>query len=145
MDDITQFDPELVKGATVTLHGQQALTYVRSRWDLEDSTNLHRMERQQQYLQALGEALRKKMESDEDFANSIVLEVLSSIESDCTVNKLSELVQTVNIFEPIEIITIDGESVLGQVSDQGTQFMEYYVNEEDLKQKVLSLFFEKTE
>ncbi|MBQ8994938.1 MAG: LCP family protein [Oscillospiraceae bacterium] len=144
MDDLTQFDAELVKGSTVTLHGAQALIYVRQRYDLEDNTNLHRMERQQQYLQALGQVLRQRIQANDNFVDSMLLDVLSSIETDCSLNKLSELIQKVDLFEPLEILTIDGENVVGEATDITPEFMEFYINEEDLKQKVLSLFYEKT-
>ena len=48
LDDFSGIDDSLVQGETVTLKGQQALTYVRSRGGMEDSSNLHRMERQRQ-------------------------------------------------------------------------------------------------
>ena len=44
MDDFTELDESFVKDAVVTLKGEQALTYVRARSSLEDSSNLHRME-----------------------------------------------------------------------------------------------------
>ena len=37
----------------MTLQGEQALRYVRTRYGLEDSTNSTRMARQQQYINAL--------------------------------------------------------------------------------------------
>ncbi|MCD7783979.1 MAG: LCP family protein [Oscillospiraceae bacterium] len=46
---------DIIEGETVTLMGENALLYVRTRMGLEDSSNLHRMERQEQYLKALME------------------------------------------------------------------------------------------
>ena len=46
MDDFSSIDSTLVQGETVTLMGNHALTYVRTRGGLEDSSNLRRMERQ---------------------------------------------------------------------------------------------------
>ena len=38
--DFSAIDPTLVEGETITLYGDQALTYVRSRYNIDDETNL---------------------------------------------------------------------------------------------------------
>ena len=58
--DFSAIDPTLVEGETVTMYGDQALTYVRSRYNIDDETNLARMARQRQYLAALEEKLRSR-------------------------------------------------------------------------------------
>ena len=75
LDDFSGIDDTLVQGETVTLKGQQALTYVRSRGGLEDSTNLHRMERQRQYLSALQGQLSSKAQSDDGFTLEALLQL----------------------------------------------------------------------
>ena len=65
LDDMTSADPALEKGAEVTLQGKQALTYVRTRRGLDDSTNLHRMERQRQYMGELYKGLINKLRAYE--------------------------------------------------------------------------------
>ena len=64
---------ELVKGEKVTLKGDQALLYVRSRKGLEDSSNSARMERQRQYLSALREKMSDCAENDANFYASFRL------------------------------------------------------------------------
>ena len=44
----------------VTLDGEKALTYVRSRHHIDDQTNIARMARQRQFLAALEEKLRQQ-------------------------------------------------------------------------------------
>ena len=58
--DFSAIDPTLVEGETVTLYGDQALTYVRSRYNIDDETNIARMARQRQFLAALEEKLRQQ-------------------------------------------------------------------------------------
>ena len=53
LDDFSGIDDTLIKGETVTLHGDHALTYVRERYGLEDSSNSTRMVRQRQYMTAV--------------------------------------------------------------------------------------------
>ncbi len=55
--------------------GNHALTYVRTRGGLEDSSNLRRMERQRQYLIALQKKLTEKADSDAWFATNAILQV----------------------------------------------------------------------
>ena len=50
--DLTSVDPDLKEGANVTLLGDQAETYVRTREHEPLDANLERMRRQQQYITA---------------------------------------------------------------------------------------------
>ena len=61
--DFSAVDPSLQEGTVVTLQGDQALTFVRTRKNVDDQTNLSRMARQRQYLAAL----QKQMEKQEYF------------------------------------------------------------------------------
>lgn len=136
MDDFSAVDPELVQGKTMTLTGDHALHYVRYRHGLPDSTNLHRMERQRQYMNALYEQIKKCIAEDDDFLSKTIFKVSSYLQSDYTVNQLNALAEdlekcTVNPFR-----TIDGESVLGE------EFMEFYVDEDSLNQVISDLFYE---
>lgn len=48
-DDFSSIDPAMTKGTTLTLHGNQAETFVRSRMTVGDGTNASRMECQSVY------------------------------------------------------------------------------------------------
>lgn len=48
-DDFSSIDPAMAKGTTLTLHGDQAETFVRSRMTVGDGTNASRMERQEAF------------------------------------------------------------------------------------------------
>ena len=77
LDDFTNVDPTLIKGETVTLRGEHALVYVRARAGLEDSTNVHRMERQRQFMLALYEKTLDTMSNDKSFAErSVTLSII---------------------------------------------------------------------
>lgn len=139
LDDLTSVDEELVEGATVTLQGSQALTYVRTRMGLENSTNLARMKRQQQYLEALLTQARSAMAEDTEFSTTALLELSSYIVSDCTVNELSEFSELIADYEYRDVYEIDGEAIVGE------EYMEYYVDEEALQELVISLFYTEVE
>lgn len=139
LDDFGAMDETLVKGNTVTLQGQQALTYVRTRQGLEDSSNLHRMKRQRQYLEALQMKLFEKMEEEEGFLLSSLLQINSYMVSDCSVEQLSDLVRAIQGCGRREYLTLEGEA------KQGDIYMEFYVDEDALQEMVMERFYEKAE
>lgn len=136
LDDFSGIDDSLVQGETVTLQGQQALTYVRSRGGLEDSTNLHRMERQRQYLAGLQEQVKKAAQSDSNFSLDALLQVNEYMVSDCTVNQLSDLINSMVTYEIEDIRTTQGEAQVGE------EYMEFTVDEDALQQLVLEVFYD---
>lgn len=139
MDDLSQLDPALVPGETVTLTGQQALTYVRARQGLEDSSNLRRMERQRQYMRALNEQLLHKTEQDGEFALNSLPVLSEHMVSDCTVEQLSTYADLLEAYGMSEFVELPGRAVQGQVH------MEYHVDEAALQTMVVELFYELTE
>lgn len=139
MDDLTKLDPALIQGETVTLKGRQALTYVQVRMGLDDPTNLHRMERQRQYLEALQEQLLSRADADGEFAMSALLELSAYMVSDCSVEKLSDLAGALGACGAAEYRTLEGEPVRGE------KHMEYRVDEAAARELVMELFYEPAE
>jgi len=135
LDDFTALDDTFIRDAVVTLTGQQALTYVRARGELEDSSNLSRMERQSQYIRALIEAFSAS-ESNEEHSFETLLAVNEYMVSDCTIEQLSTLVEKLKGYTCSETLTLSGEAV------QGYEYMEYHIDEAAAQQTVLELFFE---
>ena len=139
MDDMTSVAPSLVQGKDVTLRGELALKYVRSRGGLEDSTNRHRMERQRQYMNALYGMLSTRYAADSEFGLQALLKVSDYMISDCTISTLSNLLEETGGYRFVGIDTIEGESVVGD------QHMEFYPDEEKLQQLIIDLFYEPLE
>lgn len=139
LDDLTSVDPALEQGATVTLSGTQALTYVRSRYGLEDPTNIDRMQRQKQYLEALYERARQCMAADEDFVSQAALTMTDYLVSDCSGNKLETMLSRFAENRLETIYSPEGRSVAGE------QFMEFYPDAASLERIVIDCFYEKEE
>lgn len=137
MDDLTAVDPELVKGERVRLTGDQALTYVRARGGLEDSSNLHRMERQRQYVSALLEKMRQRSAAGQPITAKEFLEISQYVQSDLTVTQMEHLSTDLAEITFAPITTIDGKAVKGE------EFMEFYVDEAALERTVMSLFYQQ--
>lgn len=139
LDDFSGIDDTLVQGETVTLKGQQALTYVRSRGGLEDSSNLHRMERQRQYLSALQQQLKQVSQQDSGFTLDALLQLNEYMVSDCTVDQLSDLGDSLAAYQVSDILTTPGDA------QEGEEFMEFTVDEAALQQLVMDVFYEPVE
>lgn len=139
MDDFGSIDPTLKQGETVTLMGQQALTYIRSRMGMEDSTNVHRMERQKQYLEALQDQFLGRTDVDEEFILRTVMELNPYMTSDCTVEQLSALAQTLQEDGVSRYLDVEGETV------QGEDHAEFRVDEASLQALVMEEFYRLVE
>jgi len=135
-DDFSDVDETLIQGETVVLNGEQALHFVRSRQNVDDGSNLSRMERQRTYITALYEAVKDCSEADEDFYADTMMEIADYLVSDLTVHQMSDLGEIIEAYGVSEIRTLEGEAVRGE------EFMEFYVDESALQQTVVELFYE---
>lgn len=138
LDDLSGVDETLVKGERVLLKGQQALTYVRARRGIEDSSNLRRMKRQQQYLSVLQGNLLQKAE-EEGFIDTALPALQPYLESDCSVEELLGFIEMLKDCGGVDIyLTIPGKAV------EGEKYMEYHADEEALRELVIEVFYEQT-
>lgn len=137
LDDFGDVDKSLVKGRKVTLMGEQALRYVRSRYGMDDSTNSNRMIRQRQYLKALYSKVLSRAESDENFVVETSLKMSDYIVSDCSVNRLQQMFDKFSSYEFIGIVPLEGEYKVGE------EFMEFYPFEDSVKKTVVDILCEK--
>lgn len=139
LDDLTPVDSSLVKGSEVTLQGNQALTYIRSRGELDNSTNTERMKRQRQYLRALFEKAQAKNALDSSFALQTVLDLSPYMITDYSLNQMNDLFTAIGTYTFTDIYTIEGEAVAGN------EYMEFYTDEDALRALVVSLFYDPIE
>jgi len=132
--DFSAIDPSLVQGETITLTGDKALTYVRSRWGVDDETNLARMARQRQYLTALEEKLQQQ---DAEFAAKAYDALSDYMVTDIGSKTASKVGEKLKQYTQLELLTIDGENL---VEDE---HWAYHLDEDSLQQTILQLFYEK--
>jgi len=140
LDDFTGIDDTLIKGEKVTLMGEHALNYVRTRKGLDDSSNSSRMIRQQQYIKAMYEKFQYCVSNDEEFIVDATLKMSDYIISDRSVTRLQELAEKFNSYEFVDISSIEGESKLGE-----NNFIEFYADEGSIKKIVIELFYKPKE
>lgn len=139
LDDFSDVESTLVKGETVTLTGDLALTYIRTRAGMEDPTNSARMRRQKQYMEALYAQTQIAVESDNAFYARVAQSLSGSMVSDCSGNKLEILFNRIARYQPGGILEIAGESKMGD------QFLEFHPDENSIVQIVIDCFYRERE
>ncbi len=135
LDDFSGIDDTLVMGREVTLKGEHALNYVRSRQGLDDSTNNRRMERQRQYLDALYRKTVECLENDEDFIVESASKLTTDLISDCSANRLQSLAEKIANYKFIGIHDIEGKTVMGE------EYVEFHPDADAIKKTVVELFY----
>ena len=136
LDDFTSLYPDMKEGETVTLTGEQALSYVRARKGLEDPSNARRMARQKQYLDALYERSRQCVQEQEGFVATVALTMKQYLVKNCPDSKLEDLMVRLAEQPLDDILSPDGELI------QGEEFMEFYPDPDELTQIVIDCFYE---
>ncbi len=133
-EDFSNVDPTITKGY-VTLRGEQAINYIRTRKGVGDQLNISRIDRQKDYIQGFMEALQKTLEADETFLTNLQSQLAPYLVSDCSVNTIGGMLSRFKGFEIREIVTPEGENVLGK------EYYEFHVDEEKLDALILRLFY----
>ncbi len=133
-DDFSDVDPTITMGE-ITLYGEQAINYVRTRKDVGDQKNITRMERQQEYVQNFMEAFQKCSQTDSTFLIGVLQDVSDYIVTNCSVTTLSGILERYSDYAIGEVVTPAGENVMGET------YFEFYADEEALDELVLRLFY----
>lgn len=135
LDDFSGIDDTLIKGQRVTLKGEQALTYIRARQNVGDSTNTGRMKRQAQYIEALYEKIEVRADESQEFLKDVSLEVAEHMISDRSVTQLQGIAEKIRSYEFTGIHDIQGTTIRGE------EFMEFHPNEDALKELIVDMFY----
>ena len=136
-DDLTSVDAALVQGETVTLMGEHAMHFVHARRDVGDGTNIARMRRHRTYLRGFEQQLRASMADDPEFVLKLYASLKDYLVTDISSGVLSRAAQQCLQYENGGTLTIEGES------RQGEKLMEFYPDEDALRELVLDLFYEE--
>ena len=133
-EDIPALGPEYVRGASVTLKGQEALRFVRWRdTNLVDSNN-PRMSRHRLYLQAFTVAAREAMAANEDLATKLFKAAEPFLCTDLSVEQIADISTALRDYTILPAVTPDGQYVMGE------DYAEFYVDEASLAQCVKNTF-----
>lgn len=132
-EDYTEIDPAFEKGKTITLNGKQAEKYIRYRDKYLIGGNDLRMQRQAQYIPALFNSLQKISDESDEKLEKKFESVMDYMVTDLTAEELVELLRM--DWEMEDIVSVPGESVKGE------KYEEFYVNEEELENLLIKLFY----
>ena len=132
-------DPAFVEGAIIKLQGNQAETFVRARMQLDDDSNIFRMQRQEIFMKAWKEQAKAKMNEESGFPVKMVLALSNYMTSDMTANALSTLANQLKEYKDLGTLTTTGETL---EEGDGRLFREFHVDKDDLHKKVIELFYE---
>ncbi len=133
-DDFSEVDSELPMG-TVTLRGQQAISFVQSRKGVGSQLNLSRMERQEEYMEGFMRSFKESINAESTFIVSTYAEISPYIVTDCSATVISTLSDRYADYELKEVMSLAGENHLGE------QYYEFHVDEDALLELRLKLLY----
>lgn len=139
LEDLTNVDASLVKGQTVTLMGDQAETYVRTRDTSILESNSLRMERQKQYMNAFLSKALGAVKSNPSLTLSLYNDAADYMVTDLGASEVTHLatIMVQNGITGGEILGIEGELTQGEV------YAEFRPDDEKLYQLILSVFYKE--
>lgn len=138
LSSMGKYKADLKKGETVTLNGDEAYVYLRSRDTSEFDSATMRLQRQMQYMSAF------MIKAKESMGGSVskVMDVYDSIEkylvSSIDFAKLAEETMQYG-FDSSNMYSIPGETVMGG------DYEEYHVDEDALYEMIIDIFYEAVE
>lgn len=134
--DFSGIDDSMELGSQVVLNGKQAVTFLRSRMGVDDGTNLARMSRHRQYLDAL---IQKLLNEDE----SSILKAYSSAEdyivSNMSSGSISALAEKLQRYEQQPMLTVEGTPTVAGGANA------YEMDKVSLQNTILTLLYQKRE
>lgn len=136
-DDFSALDPAMTPGTTLTLRGNQAEIFVRSRQNIGVGTNEARMARQQQYIAQLALQLDEKLQADQNFIGTLYDALMPYLITSLSRGTLINQAWTSRNYERT-LMKLEGTH---QVGADG--FMQFYADEAALQRIVLELFYQK--
>ncbi len=133
-EDFSDVDPSITMGE-ITLHGQQAINFVRTRKEVGDQLNISRMERQKEYMRGFTEALNRKLSENSTFTLSVYEEISPYIVTDMSTTVFSSMLQRYGTYNCVQIVSPEGENVLSEA------YYEFHLDKEKLDNLILEMFY----
>ena len=142
LQDMTTINEAWTKGAVITLDKSNALQYVRTRYGLDESSNAVRMQRQQQFLEALFnksvDAIGNDREFVENFFSSDIMDNLEATQ----LTRIESIAKNLPDYKYTGVYELEGESKIVSASgDQ--QNIEFTASEESIKESIINLYYEQ--
>ncbi len=136
--NVKGFNVKFTKGDVVTLYGNEAFWYVKYRnTEVFDSAS-SRLARQKQYIAAFGTKAKQKALEDIRIAADLYTLMQAYTTTDMDINSFTYLASEASgyTFSMDNIYSLQGETVMG------TDYEEFYADEEALEDLIIQLFYE---
>lgn len=136
VDDFSALDASMTPGTTLTLTGEQAEVYVRSRRNVGVGTNEARMERQQNYISLLSAKLDGRLGESREETGALYDTLEPYLTTDMSRGRLINMLWEARDYTDAPVIEMEG------VYETGADgFMEFHADDGALKDMVLKLFY----
>ena len=142
LEDVKSGSNTVIKeGEEVHLEGDLAFAYIHNRDTKEFGSADHRLERQKQFITTYLQKVKQKTKQDISFPISVYQKIATQTVTDLTVDEMTYLVSIAKdySFDENYLYTLKGET------KQGDVFEEFYVDETDLFELILKVFYEPVE
>ena len=136
-EDFSSLDPQMVKGATITLQGKQAETFVRGRTGVGDGTNAARMRRQKAFMQKAADLIAEGLERDPNYAGTLLDSLSSHITMNITRGWLINKAYESGGYMRTDMQTLAGSHTIG-----ADGFTEFHADMDALNDLLTASFFE---
>ena len=138
---MSERDPSLVYGETVTLQGKQAEIYVRYRDTDVSQSALGRMDRHKEYAEKWIAQASEKQRQDSQFLGNVFQGIQEYMVTDLNKDEYLDaglaVMNTQDLFSGDHFFTVPGEGMEGIVYD------EFYPDEEALEEMIIELFYKE--
>lgn len=138
----TYYGRTIHKGEKVTLYGDDALTYVRTRDLSKLDSNNDRMKNHKQFITAFAKKTFEEVKSDPSIIKDWYSEIKKNSTTNLNASKIVYLATTalgeLDSYKDVEFVNIKGKVKKGECA-------EFYVNEDSLMETMIDLFYTKVE
>lgn len=122
--DMTSVNPAWKAGAAVTLHGDEAELFVRTRKTVGEGTNAERMGRQGLFMQNAILKMREQLSDDASFAGTLLSALKAKSATNLSDQQWIKEIQNSLGYEVLPIEYLDGQYAVGE-----SGYMEFYAAE----------------
>lgn len=136
--DMTNINPEWIKGSKITLHGKEAEEFIRSRMTIGEGTNEERMVRQNEFMKNAISMLKKKTTEDIGFTETLLEKLRKLSTTNMSSKRLSDEVYKSRNYIVTDVERPEGEYTIG---DDG--YVEFHMKEGSAVQWVLHHLYTK--
>lgn len=141
LEDVWGDHCTLYAGTTEHLDGYEALDYIQWRYEWAPETSMGRLERQKQYMMNYFNQAKSVVKDDPTLPVRVFRELDGNMCTNITVDDLTYLVPELL---DISLDTDNIAMIPGEVTEAG-EYEEYHVYEDELKDLVISRFYEEVE